>query len=209
MTRCTVAAALIAMGSLLGGAASAQPLSSEQIAAALRGGGYVLVMRHARSPRTPPDAASAEPRNVDLERQLDDDGRKAATAMGDALRKLAIPIGEVLASPTFRGMQTAWHLALGEPQPVVDLGDGGAGMQADSEGKRSSWLREHASAAPREGGNTIMITHAPNLNGAFGAEAANMSDGEALIVRPGGSAPVVVGRVRIDEWPALAGVAAN
>src|SRR5690348_9822658 len=96
------------VGILLIAAAQAQQqsvspmLSGEQLVQALRRGGYVLLMRHASAPQEPPDTASADPGNVKRERQLDDTGRRTAAAMGAALRDLAIPIGAVLTSPTYR-----------------------------------------------------------------------------------------------------------
>src|SRR5687768_15221725 len=85
--------------------AAAQSRSTDSVAD-LRSGGYVLVMRHAHSPRELPDAASAQPDNVNLERQLDAEGRAAAKAMGIAVRDLEIPIGQILTSPTFRALET-------------------------------------------------------------------------------------------------------
>jgi hypothetical protein len=41
--------------------------------------------------------------------------------------------------------------------------------------------------------------------GAFGESAAKMASGEALIFRPGKANPDLVARIKIEEWPALAG----
>jgi phosphohistidine phosphatase SixA len=184
-------------------AAQAQPLSSDSVAA-LRAGGYVLVMRHAHSPREVPDAASAHSDNVRRERQLDADGRAAAAEMGRALRKLGIPIGEILTSPTFRALQTVDALGLGEARSVDELGDGGENMRPDAEGRRSAWLRAKAAESPAQSTNFLLVTHSPNLRGAFGEDAARMADGETLIVRPSEGSAAVVGRVRIEEWSSLA-----
>jgi hypothetical protein len=83
-----------------------QTLSGDALTKFLRQRGYVLVMRHASSPREAPDKQTANTDNVKLERQLDDDGRRGSTAMGQALRKLKIPIGGVLTSPTYRALET-------------------------------------------------------------------------------------------------------
>ena len=55
---------------------------SPELVKSLRQGGYVLVMRHASSPATPPAKMDADPENTGLERQLDEKGRKSAKAMG-------------------------------------------------------------------------------------------------------------------------------
>jgi hypothetical protein len=82
--------------------AAGQTLSGEALVNALRQSGYVLVMRHTSSPREAPTTASANADNVKLERQLDETGRTTATAMGNALRRLKIPVGSILTSPTYR-----------------------------------------------------------------------------------------------------------
>jgi phosphohistidine phosphatase SixA len=186
------------------GSGRAQELDSSAAAAALRTGGYVIVMRHASSPGIEPDALDAAPGNIDLERQLDERGRRTATAMGESFRRLALPIGEILSSPRFRAMQTAELLQLGEAQPVPELGDDGQGMSRDAAGLRSAWLRAEAAEAPSPGTNRLMITHSPNMLGAFGAAAAGVDQGESLIIRPEGGAARVIARIRIEQWTALA-----
>ncbi|MGD8340586.1 MAG: histidine phosphatase family protein [Gammaproteobacteria bacterium] len=182
----------------------AQERDAEILLDSLRSGGHVIVMRHASSPRDLPDAAAAAPGNVKLERQLDAEGRNSAVAMGNALRRIGVPIGEVLSSSTFRAMQTAQYLALGEAQGVAELGDGGQGMRQDAAGERSMWLRDNAAQAPPPGTNRILITHTPNIAGAFGEAAAGIAEGESLIVRPERGEGLVIGRVRIEQWPKLA-----
>ncbi len=70
--------------------AHAQPSSSDLVKA-LQGGGCVLAIRHARSPREAPTRETANADNTRLERQLDEEGRRGATEMGNALRALRIP----------------------------------------------------------------------------------------------------------------------
>src|ERR1700693_5989458 len=88
------------------GTAHGDALSGQDLLTALRAGGYVILMRHASSPPTPPDAAKANADNLQHERQLDDAGRSSARAMGEALRHLHIPLGAVLSSPTYRALET-------------------------------------------------------------------------------------------------------
>ncbi len=185
-------------------AAAAQTLTGASLVAALRAGGYVIVMRHASSPRERPAKADAAAGNVDLERQLDREGLTSAAAMGRALQRLGIPVGEVLVSPTFRARQTAKQLALGQAVPVDELGDGGQNMRADTEGRRSAWLRAKAAEPPPAGTNRLIITHFPNLVGAFADAAAGAGDGESLIVKPGDGGAVVAARVKIGDWANLA-----
>src|SRR5262245_64759163 len=85
--------------------APAQPVPPEQLVALMRQGGLVLIVRHASSPQELPTEASANADNLKLERQLDEAGRSASIAMGQALGALKVPIGEVLTSPAYRAME--------------------------------------------------------------------------------------------------------
>jgi phosphohistidine phosphatase SixA len=186
------------------GVARGQSLSGKNLVAALHSGGYVILMRHASSPRTPPDPTQADAANVNHERQLDDQGRSSARAMGVALRHLHIPIGQVLSSPTYRALETIRLAQLGEPKTDSHLGDSGQSMQADPSGARAAWLRETVAHSPDAGTNTLIVTHFPNINEAYSKDAAELADGEALIFHPDGHGAVVfVGRIKIDEWPNL------
>jgi phosphohistidine phosphatase SixA len=199
----------LAMAAIMAGAAAqglrAEPLSGSALATALRQGGYVLVMRHASSPEARPDTAAADPENTNLERQLDQTGRETARAMGDAFRKLGIPIGELLSSPTYRALETVRLAAFGRAQTFAELGDGGQSMQRIREAP-AEWLRKRAGELPRSGTDTVMVTHMPNLVAAFGDSAKGAADGEALVLRPDGKGGAeLVARVKVEEWPVLAG----
>ena len=188
--------ALVAGMVLLAGAAHAQTLK------ALQQGGYVIVMRHASSPREAPDKQTANPDNVNHERQLDAEGRASATAMGNALRDLKIPIGEVLTSPTYRALETVKYAKLGDPKPFVELGDNGQSMQGGTPAQ-AAWLQKRVTQFPT-GSNTVIVTHFPNLTAAFPQMAAGVADGESLVFGPDGKGgATLIARVKIEDWSAL------
>jgi phosphohistidine phosphatase SixA len=199
---------------LLSAPVRAQQLQSEDLVKALRRGGYVIVMRHASSPREKPPEQTADPENNKLERQLDDAGRAAATAFGQALRDLKIPVGEVLSSPTYRALETAHYAKLPDPRPIRQLGDSVQAMQdatpivQAAAQSQTAWLREQVARFPKAA-NTIVITHLPNIAAAFPEESVGLADGEALVFGPaqkGGAKghPTLVARLKIDAWPKLA-----
>jgi phosphohistidine phosphatase SixA len=163
----------------------------------------VLVMRHADSPAIRPDATVAAPGNTRLERQLNENGHKTAKAMGEALRALQIPIGDVLSSPTFRTRETAIDLGFGEARTFLELGDGSPGYEVSSFKEGTAFLRAQSAAIPRPGTNTIVITHLPNLEYAF-ESASDVDQGEAIVFLPDGKLGAQVARIRIGEWPRLA-----
>jgi phosphohistidine phosphatase SixA len=159
-------------------------------------------MRHASSPRVLPDASQANSDNVEHERQLDLSGRLSATAMGEALRQLGIPIGSVLSSPTYRALETVRLAQFGYANTFDNLGDMGQSMQSDPNGERAAWLRTQTWARPAGRANTIIVTHLPNIAEAFPKDSEDLGDGEALVFRPDGrGAAVLVARVKISEWP--------
>jgi phosphohistidine phosphatase SixA len=177
----------------------------KQLIKALERGGYVILMRHATSPGTPPDPAQADADNVKHERQLDEAGRSTARAMGDAFQRLRIPIGEVLSSPTYRALETARFARFPTPQTFDELGDAGNSMSADTTGARSAWLRSRVAQVPKRGMDTVIITHYPNIKEAFADDANGLAEGEALIFLPDRhGAASLVARVKIEDWPHLA-----
>ena len=183
-------------------ALAGQTSSLDELIGRLRQGGYILVMRHASSPREAPSKAVANADNTKLERQLDEAGRTGATAMGEAIRALRIPIGTVLTSPTYRAMETVRLARLDSPTAVNELGDGGQSMQGVTEAQ-AAWLRSRVAETPRSS-NTVLVTHQPNLSRAFPDWGSSVADGETVILRPdgkGGSA--LVGRIPIEEWSRL------
>ena len=183
---------------VLAGAANAQQLQGDALVRALRQGGYVIVMRHASSPREVPDKATANPDNVKPERQLDPEGRASSTAMGKALRDLKIPIGKIFTSPTYRALETIRYAQFGNPEALPELGDNGQSMSGGTEAQ-ATWLRKKVTELPT-GTNTLIVTHMPNMSRSFPESTANLADGEAVIFGKSG----VVARVKIDEWPKLA-----
>jgi phosphohistidine phosphatase SixA len=200
--KCTVPLALFVALLVSAISANAQMLSGEALVAALRQGGYVLVIRHASAPREPPDKAAANADNLTLERQLDENGRTTATAMGAALRELNIPVGDVFTSPTYRALETVRLARLPNPRTQEELGDGGQSMQGITDAQ-AAWLRNTVRQLPR-GTNTVVVTHLPNVSRAFPQWATGLSDGETLVFGPDGKGGVtVVARIPIGQWPQM------
>lgn len=191
----------VAVAVLIAGVSHAQTLEGAARIKALQKGGYVIVMRHTSSPREVPDAKTANPDNTKPERQLDEVGRSTATALGKAWRDLKIPVGEVFTSPTYRALETVKYAQLGTPKPVAELGENGQSMQGGTEAQ-AVWLRNAVKEFP-SGKNTILVTHLPNIRGAF-PEMADVADGEALVYGPDGKGgAALVARIKIEEWPGL------
>jgi phosphohistidine phosphatase SixA len=197
-----LAAVLSVLPALATAGEGAGPQTSPDILEALRRGDCVLVMRHASSPRETPDRNAAQPDNSRLERQLDVHARTTATAMGDAIVRLRIPIGDVLSSPTYRALETVKLARLPRVEPVEELGDGGRSMQGITDAQ-ATWLRQRARQTPRTG-NTVIVTHQPNLTRAFPEWGSTVADGETVVLQPDGKGGTrILGRIPIERWPEL------
>jgi hypothetical protein len=74
-------------------------------------------------------------------------------------------------------------------------------MQGGTEAQ-AVWLRK-AVTQFKAGTNTILVTHFPNIRGAF-PQLTDVADGEALVYGPDGKGgATLVARVKIEEWPRL------
>jgi phosphohistidine phosphatase SixA len=200
-----MAGALVLAASMAGQhvvSAQTPTLSGDALISALRQGGHVIVMRHASSPRAIPTKETANPDNVKLERQLDENGRASAMSIGAALRGLKIPIGTVLTSPTYRALETVRLARLENPKTDDELGDGGQSMQGVTDAQ-AAWLQKKVTDLPA-GTNTVLVTHMPNIARAFPSLAPGVSDGEALVFGADGKGgAALVGRIKIEEWSRL------
>ena len=146
---------------------------------------------------------SPNPDNVPPERQLDEKGRSTATAMGDALRRLKIPVGDVMTSPTYRARETARLARLPNPRSATELGEGPQSMQGSVAPSQTEWLQKKVKEFPK-GTNTVLITHVPNVTAAFPGETPAAVEGEAFVFGPDGKGGArVVGRIKIEEWAAF------
>jgi broad specificity phosphatase PhoE len=156
---------------------------------ALRGGGHVLVFRHAITESTTPEGESL--RSCALQRNLSARGREQARAMGRAIRALGVPIGDVRASPMCRTRETA-ELAFGRVTNDRRLVSHGViGTVADDD-RRTRALRRMVRQDPG-GANTVLVTHTGNIGSALGE---SLLEGEALVYANGR----LVARVKAEEW---------
>lgn len=201
MMRATVPFVAAALFMLTPGV-QAQTLSGPALVQALQRGGSVLVIRHTSSPRQAPDQRSANADNVNRERQLDETGRATAAALGEALRRLHLPIGEVLTSPTYRARETVRLAHLPNPRPQQELGDRGQSMQGVTPAQ-TDWLTKKATGFSR-GTNTVLVMHFPNMAAAFPQWTEHLADGETLVIGPDGKGgAILIARITIDQWPRL------
>jgi hypothetical protein len=81
--------------------------------AALRQGGHVIIIRHGATHQDQADTDPLNLANIAKQRQLNDQGRELARSIGDSMRKLKIPVGQVITSMFNRAVETGTLLGFG------------------------------------------------------------------------------------------------
>ena len=162
----------------------------------LRDGGYVVTFRHAATDQgvdTTDDLSDCS-----RQRNLNAEGRRQSNEIGRAFERLDIPVGRVMASPFCRTRDTA-RLAFGSVQPTRALLSVEF-FESVREGRRKG-LRRLLRTEPRDGTNTVLVTHGSAILDAIGEEP---EEGDALIVEPGRGKRgyAVVSAVPVDDWRA-------
>jgi phosphohistidine phosphatase SixA len=197
--RVALRVAVLLVRGLVATSASAQ--SAAEIIGLLRGGGYVIVVRHGA---THADQADTDPLNLDnvtKQRQLNDKGRADARAMGEVVRTAPLPIGKSYSSRFQRAVETARLIGGKEPTATIDVTEGGLVVSPNENVRRAQALRALIAAVPDAGTNTLIVTHKPNVLDALGKEWFEIKEGEASIFRPDGHGKyALVGRVQIGDW---------
>jgi phosphohistidine phosphatase SixA len=196
-------AAMVCSLTAMGQGAEAQGAQAEWITA-LRQGGYVIVFRHGATHSDQADTDPLHPENVAQQRQLNDQGRALARAIGDAMRKLKIPVGQVHTSVFNRAVETGKLLGFGEVTPSLDFTEGGLVVSPIENNRRMAALRKVAATAPAAGSNVVVVTHKPNILDAFGKDWFDVREGEASVLKPESDGYKLVVRVQADEWSKLA-----
>jgi broad specificity phosphatase PhoE len=195
---------------LVSGSALAESPSTPDWVAALRGGGHVIVFRHGATYNDQADTDPLNIQNVAKQRQLNDQGRVQAKEIGDAMRALKVPVGEVRTSQFYRAVETGKLLGFGEGTASADYTEGGLVVSPNENSRRTKAMREMAATMPPAGTNIIVVSHKPNILDAFGKDWFDVREGEASIFKPDGKGGFAsVTRVQAAEWKKLAEMTAQ
>jgi broad specificity phosphatase PhoE len=185
---------------------AAAELEGQALLSALRGGGHTIYFRHAATDWSQQDRVeqagdwtSCDPEQI---RQLSEQGRATARAIGEAMRALGIPVVQIMASPYCRTLQTAQLLALGP----VETTDAVINMRVAAYfgGPQAvvATARALLATPPIGAGNTVIVAHG---NVARDATPVYPGEAEAVIFRPDqGGGFEFVGRLSPSDWADLA-----
>ncbi|MBC2665129.1 hypothetical protein H7F51_06335 [Novosphingobium flavum] len=194
-------APMVSPAPMMGPASAPLPrkLPAPELAALLRKGGYVLLMRHTNSPNERPTAATAEPGNTALERQLDAKGHADAREFGAAIKRLGIRFGKVYASPTFRARAVVADAGLTASETPAFLDTPTPETREASAAALTALLKQ---PVPK-GADVVIITHFPNVTAALGPEGRGLGEGDAAVIKPEGKSFTLVGALAIGDWATL------
>jgi hypothetical protein len=174
-------------------------LSGPALLNALRRGGYVIYVRHTSTDFGQNDEGMTSYEDCAKQRNLTEQGRAEARAIGAAIAKLQIPIGDVLASPFCRTRETA-RLIFGRETPSLAVRGGPA---ATDNADRYSDLRKLLSTPVPRGVNLAIASHGNPFRAVAGTPY--LAEGEAAVIEPRGKDGFrIVARITKDGWNALA-----
>jgi len=151
---------------------------SEEAWAALVKGGHVALIRHGNAPPGyGGDPAGFKIDDCKTQRNLDEQGRGEARALGEAFRNRGVRVDRILSSPWCRCLETARLMAVGpveESWALVPDRDSSAPV-------RLLELKEIVSAW-RGPGTLVLVTHALTVRALLGFLPIQ---GETVVLRPG------------------------
>jgi phosphohistidine phosphatase SixA len=177
--------AILLLPFLLLGLAGPPARAEPGLLAALREGGLVIFLRHAETGEPFPDHVGAVLGDCATQRNLNDRGVAQAVAIGEAVRRLGVPVGEVLASPFCRSMETA-ALAFGQARPEMALSLPRHLDAAAHAAMGAALLALVAAHPPAPGTNLVLVGHSYHLIAAGGPRPEPQGAAAVLRPRPGG-----------------------
>jgi len=179
--------------------APTETLSGPALVSALRQGGLILYFRHTSTDFGQNDDQMTGYEDCAKQRNLTDGGREEARRIGAEIKRLDLPIGDVLASPFCRTMETA-RLIFGRAQETAAVRGGPARPESPD---RYAELRKLLSTPPPAGKDLVIVSH----GNPFAAVAGTpyLAEGEAAVIRPLGAQGFrIIAKIPKTDWANLA-----
>lgn len=199
--RCSLLLVLLTLFSIapaLAADASAETLSGPALVSALRQGGLILYFRHTSTDFGQNDDQMTGYEDCAKQRNLTDQGREEARRIGAEIKRLSLPIGDVLASPFCRTMETA-RLIFGRAQETAAVRGGPARPESPD---RYAELRKLLSTPPSAGKDLVIVSHGNPFRAV--TDAPYLAEGEAAVIRPlGADGFRIVARITKTDWANL------
>lgn len=174
MSRVLRSLAFLAFTLVAGPALSA----NEELWALLKDGGLVVLMRHALTPPGIGDPPGMKVDDCSTQRNLNDEGRRHAKAIGEAWRAHGVKPERVMSSPMCRCLETA-RLAFGR----VDEAQTITNARVESDTPRQVREMRALATTKHRGAVIVLVSHGTTIAAVTGITP---EPGEMLIVRPQG-----------------------
>ncbi len=159
-------------------AATARADDAARAWAALRGDGHVALIRHAAAPGPAGDPADYKLDDCATQRNLSDQGRSDARALGERFRAQGVKVGKVISSQWCRCRQTAELMRIGavDDAPTFNnafvLNSARDALTAGARATIGAW---------RGPGTLVVVTHGQNIALMLGVHPR---EGEVIVVAP-------------------------
>jgi phosphohistidine phosphatase SixA len=186
-----IAVALVLLGAL---AVAPRAFAADEGAlwAQLRAGGLVVFIRHALTDPGAGDPPGFKLDDCKTQRNLNAQGREEAKRLGDALRRHAVPIAQVLSSEWCRCKETA-QIVFGRYETWPALNNL-FGRQENAAAQRGAMLDR--ATLFRGPGNLMLMSHGITIAAVAGVSPATS---EMVLMRPAGGGKLeLVGRIAIS-----------
>ena len=169
---------LMLQGCLLGALAPCAWADQASTWALLQRGGHAVMLRHAITEPGVGDPPGFRLEACATQRNLSEQGRRDARALGEALRAHRVPVGRLLSSPWCRCLETA-RLAFGR-EPELEPALGNLFGRSEREASQVAALRVLVGHVPA-GGNLFLVTHGSTT---FALTGVSPATGELVILAP-------------------------
>ena len=189
--RAAVPARALLLVVLLALAAPRPAVADEATWALLKGGGQVILVRHAITTPGVGDPPGMRLDDCTTQRNLTDQGRSHARRLGEVFRARGIAVDRVLSSPWCRCLETA-RLAFGPPETWAALGNLFGRPEQRAEQVRQM---QAVAAERRRRGNVVLVTHGSTIAALTGI---NPQPAEMVVVTPQGDGRfAIAGRLAV------------
>jgi Histidine phosphatase superfamily (branch 1) len=196
-----IAIGVLATAAAFAAQADADATAKPALTRALQAGGLVLVLRHTATDFSKPDEEPIDLADCATQRNLSQQGRADARAIGRGVRRLDLHISAVLTSAFCRTRETA-RLAFGRAQLTPAL------LNTITAAHDARWqaqmraVRRLFGTRPTPGSVKVLVTHGVVVSDATGL---TLEEGETLVLRPLDSSRFrLLGRILPREWRMLA-----